>query len=132
MEIIFGEFLKEKRLKKKISLRKFAEEMNVSASFLSDLENGERGAPSGEMLKNISIGLALSKNDDAILNDLAQKPNEKVTVTNVDVVKVALRVAKDFDATEEEWAYFIRNLQGTGGKLDDKNLQTQSSRRDST
>ena len=48
-----GEYIREKREDKDFSLREFAGKINVSATFLSDIERGQRH-PSDEVLKKIA------------------------------------------------------------------------------
>ena len=126
MERTFGKFLREKRLDKKFVLRKFAKDVGISPSFLSEIENEERSAPSDKVLKEIVRLLELSPNETEMFYDLAA--NAKVgnhlpadiveSVLENKTIKVALRVAKDFNATDEEWEDFMRRLknrQNEGG-----------------
>ena len=48
---------------------------------------------------------AKSKNISTVAADLPEYINER------DIVRVALRTAKDVDATDEEWQEFIEKLQ---------------------
>ena len=49
----FGEFIRQKRIDKGISLRKMAELMDYSPTYWSDIENGRRNPPSIETLQHI-------------------------------------------------------------------------------
>ncbi|MED4225392.1 helix-turn-helix transcriptional regulator [Neobacillus cucumis] len=53
----FSEYLKEKRIDKKLSIRKLAEMSDVSAMYISELERAKRENPSPEVLKKLSKGL---------------------------------------------------------------------------
>lgn len=114
----FGEFLREKRLERKLVLRKLATEIRVSPSLLSDIENGEKNAPSDEILKGITNVLEMNKEETEKLYDLAAETKNglqvpvdiKESVMSNNTIKIALRVAKDFDATDEEWEDFMRRL----------------------
>jgi transcriptional regulator with XRE-family HTH domain len=114
----FGTFIKEKRKERGISLRRFAEEVGISPVYLSNLENDRMNAPKDDVVSNIARLLKLTEADTAILYDLAAKAKNSVVVPqdlpdyimDRDIVRVALRTAKDVDATDEEWQEFIAQL----------------------
>ncbi len=54
MDITFGEYVRQKRLERKITLRTFAKQVGISATFISGMESNEKSAPSGEVLKSIA------------------------------------------------------------------------------
>lgn len=127
MEVTFGAYVRQKRLERKITLRTFAKQVGISATFISGMENNEKSAPSDEVLKNIAEILHLDKEETDKLYDLAvqtkaSKPlplDIAETVRENAVVRIALRVAKDLDATDEEWEDFMRRLKenrGEGGQ----------------
>lgn len=66
MDNKLGEFLKEKRTKEGLSLREFADYLNISHTYLSKLENGcdprtgKPVSPTIETLKQLSNALGLS------------------------------------------------------------------------
>ena len=75
----FGEFLKQKRLEKKIKAKSLAELLSISPAYLSSLENGSRQPPSYELLEKIASILELSTDERYQLFDLAgeyKKPKE--------------------------------------------------------
>ena len=91
------------------------------------MENNEKSAPSDEVLKSISEVLTLDKGEMDRLYDLAAQTKASnplpldiaETVRENAVVRIALRVAKDLDATDEEWEDFMRRLKenrGEGGQ----------------
>ncbi|MBQ2378570.1 MAG: helix-turn-helix domain-containing protein [Clostridia bacterium] len=114
----FGTFIKEKRKERGISLRRFAEEVGISPVYLSNLENDRMTAPKDEVVSTIARLMKLTEADTAILYDLAAKTKNSVVVPqdlpdyimDRDIVRVALRTAKDVDATDEEWQEFIAQL----------------------
>ena len=71
MDIAFGEYVRQKRLERKMTLRAFAKEVGISATFISGMENNEKSAPSDEVLKSISEVLTLDKGEMDRLYDLA-------------------------------------------------------------
>ena len=127
MEVTFGAYVRQKRLERKITLRTFAKQVGISATFISGMENNEKSAPSDEVLKNIAEILHLDKEETDKLYDLAVQTKAwkpvpldiAETVRENAVVRIALRVAKDLDATDEEWEDFMRRLKenrGEGGQ----------------
>lgn len=53
----FGQYLKALRKEAKLSMAKLAEESGVSQPYISQIERGERGVPSPEILKKLSAVL---------------------------------------------------------------------------
>lgn len=113
----FGDFIKDKRLAIGLSLRGFANAIGKAPSYISDIEKGNRNPNEKDLLDSIVKILNLSSDDSAKLYDLAasQKRNElahDVTeyVNEIKIAKVALRTAKEFNATEEDWQNFINKL----------------------
>ena len=110
MEATFGEYVRQKRLERKVTLRAFAKQVGISATFISGMENNEKAAPSGEVLKGIVEVLVLDKDETDRLYDLAAQTKTSnplpldiaETVHENAIVRIALRVAKDLDTTDEE------------------------------
>ena len=115
----FGTFIKEKRKERGISLRRFAEEVGISPVYLSNLENDRMRPPKDDVVSNIAVQLKLSDVDTALLYDLAARAKNSTVVSQDlpdyimerDIVRIALRTAKDVDATDEEWQEFIASLE---------------------
>ncbi len=115
----FGSFIKEKRLKIGISLRKFSEQVGISPVYLSNLENDRMPAPKDEVVSTIAKLLLLDEADTILLYDLAAKTKNNAVVSQDlpdyimerDIVRIALRTAKDVDATDEECQDFIARLE---------------------
>lgn len=115
----FGEYLKQKRLDKEITLRGFAKLVDISPVYLCDLEKGRKAAPSMEVMQKMVSKLALNKEESerfydlAALEQTAKNPIPKdlnAFLKDNRVIVSALRTAKDLDATDEEWQYFIDKL----------------------
>ena len=114
----FGEFLREKRQEREITLRKFAEMAGISPVYMSTLETNQRHAPKDEILERMVRLLLLSKEEEELFYDLAVKSafSPRVSgdlpeyIINHEIVKIALRTAKDADATDDEWQEFIEKL----------------------
>lgn len=115
----FGEFLKEKRKCRNISLRRFAELAGISPVYMCNMEKDRNPAPSEEVLNRMVKLLLLSEEETALFFDLAAKSKKMPSVSqdlpeyimDRDIVRVALRTAKDVDATDEEWQEFISKLE---------------------
>jgi transcriptional regulator with XRE-family HTH domain len=113
----FGQFVREKRIERGLSLRSLSTKTEISPVYMSNIENDRRPAPSNDYLDRIISVLRLDKEDAEILYDLAAQSKEDTVsgdlpdyIMRRDVVRVALRTAKDVDATDEEWLEFIEKL----------------------
>lgn len=115
----FGEYLKQKRLDKEITLRGFAKLVDISPVYLCDLEKVRKAAPSMEVMQKMVSKLALNKEESerfydlAALEQTAKNPIPKdlnAFLKDNRVIVSALRTAKDLDATDEEWQDFIDKL----------------------
>jgi transcriptional regulator with XRE-family HTH domain len=123
-ESTFGSFIRKKRLELEphISLRKMAELIEIAPSYMSTMETGYDSAPSEEILADIALVLKLDKPERELMYELAAKSKTYAAVpedlpeyisTN-EYARVALRVAKDVDATDGEWIEFIEKLKRRG------------------
>ena len=117
----FGEFISKKRVEKKITLRKMADVLGVSAPFLTDVEKDRRNPFDMEKLTQLAQILNLSKEENAQMLDLAGKKRNAVAqdlpeyIMERDYVSAALRTARDLDAGEEEWNQFVEELRKRKG-----------------
>lgn len=117
----FGEFISRKRVEKKITLRKMADMLGVSAPFLTDVEKDRRNPFDMEKLTQLAKILNLSKEENAQMLDLAGKKRNAVApdlpeyIMERDYVSAALRTARDLDAGEEEWNQFVEELRKRKG-----------------
>lgn len=117
----FGEFLQKKREEKQITLRKMAENLGMSAPYLSDIEKGRRNPPEIEKLGQIAQILLLSDEDKTTMLNLAGKMRNTVApdlpeyIMNRDYVSAALRTARDLDADEADWLKFVEELKQRKG-----------------
>ena len=118
-EKTFGSFLTEKRLMRDISLRGFAGMLGISPVHMCNMEKNRRAAPAEDIIDKMADLLKLSKGEKLEMLDLAAKSKNAPSVAldlpeyinERDVVRAALRTAKDVDATDEEWLEFIEKLQ---------------------
>ena len=124
----FGDMIKNKRLEKRINLRKMAQLLEISPSYLSDLENGKRLPPNGDndiyrnLLENISKLLEMTNQETEKLQLYADEEligkgyvtkemSEYLSVNQMAVT--ALRKAKNANADENTWKEIVRILEGS-------------------
>jgi len=117
-ENAFGKFLVRKRLERDMTMRGLAEKIGVSAVYLSKIENGRKHAPPEATLQRIADLLCFDRQETDEMHDLAALSKKKPSVSGDlpeyimerDVVRIALRTAKDADATDQEWIDFTERL----------------------
>ena len=124
----FGAFIRKKHMALSVdpplSLRKMAELLDLSPVYMSNIETGREAAPRKEVLEHLVRILKLSKNESELLYDLAAESKNYIAVpsdlpdyiTTHEYAKIALCVAKDVDATDEEWIAFIQQLKQRAAK----------------
>ena len=104
----FGAFISTRRKEAKLNLRDTAKHLGISNGYLCDIEQGRRPAPEGAFVERISSFLELDKQEHEMLLDLAADSRQTVPadlpdyIRQHDIVRAALRVAKEVDATDEE------------------------------
>ena len=112
----FGAFISAKRKELRLTLRETAKHLGIACGYLSDVEQSRRPAPEGDFVERISRYLDLSKTDHERLLDLAAKSRNRISadlpeyIMQKDIVRAALRVSKDVNATDEEWQAFIEQM----------------------
>ena len=127
MNQTFGSFVRQKRMEQGLSLRGLAARLDLSPVYMSNIETGRKPAPARENLDKLTLDLHLSKEEQELLLDLAARPETMRVSADLpeyimerDIVRAALRTAKEVDATDEEWQEFIDRI----------TKRTPSSRRD--
>ena len=117
MEQTFGSFVREKRQSIGLSLRTLAAKLDLSPVYLSNIENDRRPAPTRAYLERLEQELHLSKVETEQMLDLAAKSqNNRVSadlpdyIMDREIVRAALRTAKEADATDQEWQEFIDRI----------------------
>lgn len=121
----FGNFISSKRKEKGISLRMMAKDLNISISYLSDLEQGNKMPPNSsnekyrDLIINIIDYLNMDDTDKEKClnfadNDLAKKGHISNDITDyigqTPLASVALRKAKDLNYSDEDWKRIIDNF----------------------
>lgn len=110
-----GIFIRQKRIEKQISVRRFSELIGVSPVYASNIETGIRSAPSIEILLKISKVLILSNDEQEYLLDLAAKSKNApsiaidliVYINENKIVHDTLRAAKRLNISKDDWNYFL-------------------------
>ena len=114
--MVFGEFIKEKRQNKGITLSAFADKVGIAPAYMSDIEKSKRNAPTQEILEKMIIVLELSDDEANELFDLAASSKNAIAqdlkkyVSDNQKVRVALRKAKDLNLGDDEWIKIIEEM----------------------
>ena len=74
----FGDYISQKRKEKNFTIRELANKLEISFTYLSDVEKGRAKAFKQETLKKIIEVLQLNKEETDLLNDLAGKSPDNV------------------------------------------------------
>ena len=117
MEQTIGSFVRKRRQARGMTLRGLAARLGISPVYMSNIETDRRAAPTQEYLEKLAKELVLDKAGYEEMLDLAAKSkNRRVSldlpeyIMERDIVRAALRTAKEVDATDEEWQEFIDRL----------------------
>jgi len=108
--LTFGSFISRKRIS---SLRETAAQIGICPVYLCELEKGKKTNPSIEIITKLIYVLHLDEEETALLFDLHAKANGIVSqdlpqyIMNNDIVRTALRIARDKPVTEKDWQEFI-------------------------
>ena len=131
MEQTFGSFVREKRQSIGLSLRTLAAKLDLWPGYLSKIEIDRRPAPTRAYLERLEQELHLNKAETEQMLDLAAKSqNNRVSadlpdyIMDREIVRAALRTAREADATDQEWQDFIdrinRRMRSSGEDSDTK------------
>ncbi len=117
MNQTFGAFVRQKRMALGISLRGLAARLGLSPVYMSIIETDRKPAPAKEHLDRLAEELHLSKEERELFLDLAASSQKMKVPADLpeyimerDIVRAALRTAKEVDATDEEWQEFIDRI----------------------
>lgn len=122
----FGQFIEAKRKEKQINLRQFAKLIDdMAPAYLSDIEKGNRYPPDKDKIEKMAAVLELSQEETNMLFDLAafdraSVEKEKASAVSPDLpeyimsnekLRVALRMARDKNAGDDDWLKVIEMLE---------------------
>lgn len=122
-KLTFGRFLSQKRIGRDILLKDLAAELGVSAVYMCDIEKDRRNAPKREYLDKIADMLHFSNDERNQMYDLAAttqvrgkaiSPDLPEYIMEKDVVRTALRTAKQYNIDDDEWLEFIEKIKKHG------------------
>lgn len=89
----FGLKMRELRTRKGVSQKEMAEQVGVSAPYLSALEHGHRGKPSWQLLQRIIGYFNIIWDEAEELEEIARSSHTRVTVDTADLSADATRLA---------------------------------------
>lgn len=108
-----GAKLRALREERGVSLKEMAAALNVSSAYLSALEHGRRGRPTGFMLHRIISFFNVIWDDAEELQRLAELSDPKVTIDTggmtPEATELANRLARDIARLNVEDLVFLRN-----------------------
>ena len=114
----FGEFIAEKRKSRGLTLRGLAAELGIAPAYMSDIEKGHRYPPDKDKLYELSRILCLSEDETNTMFDLAAGEKENTVSPDLpeyimgnEQVRVALRMARDNNASSEVWQKVIEMME---------------------
>jgi transcriptional regulator with XRE-family HTH domain len=111
----FGDYIKKKREALGKSLRGFAEELEIAAPYLFDIEKGNRPAPEKKLDKFIEV-LGISGDEINTFYDLAGISRNNIFpdlsdyIGNTSLARVALRTARDMELPDSRWQEIIDEM----------------------
>jgi len=118
MEQTFGSFIRNRRMACGLTLRGMAAKLDLSPVYMSNIENDRRAAPAQEHLERMAMLLQLDKADRERMLDLAARSRQDRVSADLpdyimdrEIVRAALRTAREADATDQEWQEFIDRIQ---------------------
>ncbi|MDD4494965.1 MAG: helix-turn-helix transcriptional regulator [Eubacteriales bacterium] len=118
MDTKFGEYIKAKRMEKGVNLRKLAELLGIVPAYMSDIEKGRRYPPDKDKLYKIAEVLHLTETETNTMFDLAALAKENTVspdlpeyIMGSEKARVALRMARDINAGDQEWQKVIEMLE---------------------
>ena len=112
-----GEFISQKRIEKKLTIRELASLISISVTYLADIEHDRRNPMDREKLDEVAEVLNLTQQEREEMYDLAGKKRGEVAPDLTDYVvgnphiSYLLRRARDAGAGEEEWLKMIADLE---------------------
>lgn len=116
----FGQCIRKRREELGVSVRALAEKIGMSAVYLSDIERGNRNAPTGANVKKDYMSkliqeLQIGENELTAFYDMAAATRGRYADINSYLdrsvsARLALRMANEGDIPESEWLKFIERI----------------------
>jgi len=109
----FGEYVKQRRESLKMTMRDFAEEVQISPAYLCDIEKGNRKPPV-KYLEKIAEVLQITDTeelnafyDNAGISQNGQHSDINTYIDGLPSARMALRTARDNNYTDEDWLKLV-------------------------
>lgn len=109
----FGERVRQRREEKKISLRKFADMVGVSPTYISQIERGEFKPPSQE--KIVEIAEILGENVDEMLALANKVPSDLPAIIQKHPKEVATFLRTASNLSPEQWKKLTKDIEKQTG-----------------
>ena len=99
------------------SLRGLAADLDMTPTYLNDIEKGNRSAPEKHLEKMVEV-MGITSDNINCFYDLAGKsrndvyPDLNPYIGEKQIARVALRKARDLDIPDSKWQEFIDNMNG--------------------
>lgn len=109
----FGEYVKQKRETLKMTMRDFAEKIQISPAYLCDIEKGNRKPPVKYLQKIAEVLQIIDSDELNLFYDSAgvSKDGQHSDINNyidgLPSARMALRTAKDNHYTDEDWLRLV-------------------------
>ncbi|MBO7744163.1 helix-turn-helix transcriptional regulator [Paenibacillus sp. MWE-103] len=108
MENSFGDYLKELRLSRNMSINQLAEESGISNSQISRIENGLRGIPKPETIRKIADALKVEY--EVLMNEAGYLPDKKDINTIIETGKQYIDKARSDALISSEFLDETENM----------------------
>lgn len=112
-DLPFGEYVKQKRENLKMTMRDFAEKVQISPAYLCDIEKGNRKPPVkylekiAEVLQIIDTEELNAFYDSAGVSKNGLHSDINTYIDGLPSARMALRTARDKHYTDEDWSRLV-------------------------
>lgn len=117
MSNLFGYYIKEKRIEKNISIRTLASLAGISPTYVSNIENGWRPAPSMEVVRRLAEAFDLSEKEKLLFYDISAIGRSGMVAVDVaeyikssSVANDAIRSLMEIGIMDEDWQNFVAQM----------------------
>lgn len=115
-EYTFGKCIKIRREERGLSIRTVSKFLEISPTYLNDIEKGSRKAPKKELMQKIINVLEIPDYQIEDLFDMAfvsRGYSEEINIylSNNIYARKAIRLAKELQLSDEEWKEIIVKLE---------------------
>ncbi len=117
----FGKFVRQRREELGMSVRTLAGELELTPAYISDIEKGNRSAPKSKFDELREL-LRISEAESTDFADLASatRNNQYEDINpylgRQPLARVALRKARDYNISDDQWKEFIEQMQPSEDK----------------